>query len=118
MGAESTKPGPRGGAPEAFPTETPAQPSTPSTTNPSADGAQVVGARGYAPVFQGDVASGSGATPTTQPATFVPPPPLGREGTDIGLFSGSHSWQEAGADASIDDLMPPLRTGFGEDWLL
>jgi hypothetical protein len=118
MTAQNSNPDHRGDGPEAFPAEPPAQPSAPSTTTPAADGAQVVGARGYAPVFQGDVASGSGATPTTQPATFVPPPPLGREGTDIGLFSGSHSWQEAGADASIDDLMPPLRTGFGDDWLL
>jgi hypothetical protein len=43
---------------------------------------------------------------------------LARDGADIGLFSGSHSWHEAGADGSIDDLMPPLRTGFGDDWLL
>ena len=118
MAAQNSNPDHRGDGPETFAAEPPARPTAPSTTAPSADGAQVVGVRGYAPVFQGDVASGSGATPTTQPATIVPPPPLARDGADIGLFSGSHSWHEAGADGSIDDLMPPLRTGFGDDWLL
>jgi hypothetical protein len=117
MAAQNSNPDHRGDGPETPLTGPPAQPSAPGTTTPSADGAQVVGARGYAPVFQGDVASGSGATPTTQPATFVPPPPLGRDGADIGLFSGS-DWHEAGAAATIDDLIPPLRTGFGDDWLL
>jgi hypothetical protein len=116
MGAQNTNPGLRGGGPEAFPTETPAQPSAPSTPSPSADSAQVIGARGYAPIFQGGSASDSGAVPTIQPTTFVPPPQLGRDGTETGLLSEVQSWHGDGADALIDVLIP-LRSGFGDDWL-
>jgi hypothetical protein len=85
---------------------------------PSADSAQVIGARGYAPTFQGGSASDSGAVPTIQPTTFVPPPQLGRDGTQTVLLSNNkaQSWHGDGADALIDVLMP-LRSGFGDDWL-